>query len=518
MREPPRPGQAADRTPVLGLPALLLIAAASGALLYVSFPPIGLGALAWVALAPLFWALARAAGPWHGALAGFMFGLVLVGLFLSYFTMWGTLPWLAAVVVMAAVLAAFGAVAACAMRSRSPAMQVLSAAGAWTLASLVRSNGGPLGFNLDNLAYSQHEQLALIQVCSLVGHTGLAFLIAAVNAALAVALPLVWRRRRGHLRADATAREALAVAVAVYAAVLAVSVWGGMVLRQRPDEKGTPLKVAVAQGAVSQSTPVTDSEIARAIETYGELQRTVPPDTQLTLWPESALPGTDTYPGVEETTVEAARSGKGMLLTGMLETDPRGRYNAARLYDSDGQVVGRYRKMDLVIYGEYVPFRDSMPFLKRYPLRKTDILPGDERTVLQVGDVRVGPLICFEGTFARPARETCRRGAQVIALLNSDAWADGTQEVMQHTITAPFRAIESRRFVCRAASTGVSAIYDPYGETISEVPIGRPGVARGTVYARSTLSVYHRLGDGPLALASLVLVVAAMLGPRRRRT
>jgi apolipoprotein N-acyltransferase len=502
----------------LGLLPLLLTAAGSGALLYLAFPPVNLGALAWVALAPLYWALGRAGGVGRGALAGFVFGLVLVGLFLSYFTMWGALPWVAAVVVMSAVLAVFGALGTLAMRSESPAMRVLGVAGAWALCSLVRANGGPLGFNLDNLAYSQHEQLALIQVCSLVGHVGLGFLIATVNAALAVAAPVVWKRRRGRARGDAASREALAVAVAVYAAVLACVVGGGAALKARPEETGKALKVAAVQGAVRQSTPVTDADLERSLDTYTEMQGSVEPGTDLTVWPESALVGSNTYPGVEAVAEKAARAGKGMLLVGMLENEGEERYNAARLYDTQGRMVDHYRKMDLVVYGEYVPLRKQLPFLERYPIRRTDLLPGPERKVLDVKGVRVAPLICFEGTFSRPARDACRRGAEVLALLNSDAWAEGTQEVAQHSVTAPFRAIEARRYVCRAATTGVSAIYDPYGEALDLIPVGMPGVAAGTVHARRGLSLYHRVGDWPLAVIWLALVLFAALGPRRDRT
>jgi apolipoprotein N-acyltransferase len=180
-------------------------------------------------------------------------------------------------------------------------------------------------------------------------------------------------------------------------------------------------------------------------------------------------------------------------------------------------VVDRYHKMDLVVYGEYVPLRKQLPFLERYPIRRTDLLPGTERKVMDVKGVQVAPLICFEGIFSRPAREACRKGAEVIALLNSDAWAEGTQEVAQHSVTAPFRAIEARRYVCRAASTGISAIYDPYGEALDLIPVGMPGVAADTVYARRALSLYHRVGDWPLAAISLALIVFAALGPRRER-
>lgn len=107
-------------------------------------------------------------------------------------------------------------------------------------------------------------------------------------------------------------------------------------------------------------------------------------------------------------------------------------------------------------------------------------------------------------------------GAEAIAILTSDAWAEGSFEVRQHSTTAALRAVEARRYVCRAAATGQTAIYDPYGEMVDQVPIGQQGVITGEVEARSRLSVYHRLGDAPLLVLCAVMWALAVL-PRAPR-
>jgi apolipoprotein N-acyltransferase len=123
----------------------------------------------------------------------------------------------------------------------------------------------------------------------------------------------------------------------------------------------------------------------------------------------------------------------------------------------------------------------------------------------------VSPLICFEGMFSRPAREACRQGAQVIALLISDAWAMRTFEAVQHSCTASLRAVESRRFVCRVASSGQTAVYSPYGEVIGSIPVWGRGVLSETVHARDGLSTYHRIGDLPFVLLFALFFVRACL-------
>ena len=126
---------------------------------------------------------------------------------------------------------------------------------------------------------------------------------------------------------------------------------------------------------------------------------------------------------------------------GALEAVGDKHYNAALLVEKSGRIAERYYKNDLVIFGEWVPLRDKLPLLKNYPLRKHDLSPGRERELFAVPGAKVAPLICFEGIFSRPGRQVCRQGAQVLAILTSDAWAQGTAEAAQHSTTAPFLSL-----------------------------------------------------------------------------
>lgn len=497
--------------------ALLLLSAASGVLLCLAFPPLDLGPMAWIALVPLFGALYRTRTARESALCGFVFGAVFFGGYLWYFTMWGLLPWFAGVLFEAGYMALFGLLAGLVLRHPSPVLRTGAAAAAWALVAYLRANAGGVAFNGGDLAFTQHDQLPILQLVSLVGQGGLTFLLALANVAPATAQgAYALRRSHGGRPRRRYRRTCVGVAVVAYGGLLVAYAWGMGVLRAERRELGTPLRVALVQGSVSVHTPVTTEDVARCLTTYVSLNRETPPDTDLTVWPESALPVyMPTWPGSEAVGRLAAREAHGQLLMGTLEALDGRLYNAVRLYDKAGRVVARYHKMDLVVYGEYVPLRNTLPFLKHYPIRATDLTAGGERKVFTVAGVRVAPLVCFEGMFSRPTQEVCRRGAQVVAILTSDTWAQDTEEVAQHSATAALRAVESRRYICRAASTGQSAIINPYGETIAQVPINMAATAAGAAYARDGLTPYHRLGDLPVVLVLLGLVVAALIPPRK---
>ena len=170
--------------------------------------------------------------------------------------------------------------------------------------------------------------------------------------------------------------------------------------------------------------------------------------------------------------------------------------------------------MDLVPFGEYVPFRDKLPLLDRYPVREFDFTPGADRNVLAVQAQSCGALICFEAILPRGSRELVARGAQFLAFLTSDAWAGETNEVLTHSQTAPLRAVETGRWVIRAAASGQSGLLSPRGQWVDSVPPWHSGVAQGQIAALDGKTLYDRYGDWPLVALALGWVIG---GWRRKR-
>ncbi|MBP8950765.1 MAG: apolipoprotein N-acyltransferase [Armatimonadetes bacterium] len=502
----------------ISVPALVGYSMISAVLLILAFPPTDLGPLAWVALVPLFFALSQTRTVLQGGLCGFVFALVFFGHYVQFLLPYGTFPWAIAALYQAFFGFIFGVAAGPAMRLVRPGWRVLGGATAWTLCAYLRAHAIPIPFTGGDLAFSQFDQIPILQVVSIVGQFGLTFAIACVNAALSQALlgvlPMPLLRADAPLKwwSQASAR----VAVACYVLLILSYIWGAFTIKVRSPEEGQSLEVTVAEGNCSPRASVTEEDMERSRLTYLRLSQLVPDETDLTVWPEAALPSyIQQWPELDLAARDAARETGGYLLAGALEDIDGVYYNAAILYDPTGQRVDEYYKVDLVAFGEYVPFREHLQFLNRYPIRQRDFTPGHERTLMDVKGVKIAPLICFEAMFPDASREICALGAQAIVFMTGDPWEGQTIEPAQHSHTAPIRAVESRRYVCRAATSGESAIYDPYGEQIASVPVFTEGIATETIYARDAITPYHRMGDLPLVLIWAALYCLAFLRGNR---
>jgi len=127
----------------------------------------------------------------------------------------------------------------------------------------------------------------------------------------------------------------------------------------------------------------------------------------------------------------------------------------------------------------------------------------------------MGAFVCFEAMYPELVRRIVGGGVEVLANLSNDAWFGSATPAEQHLDMAALRAVETRRWLVRAATTGVSAIVDPWGRVVARIQFGRPGVISGEIRRSHVETVYQRFGDAP-AWGAVGLALAASL--RRRRT
>jgi apolipoprotein N-acyltransferase len=174
-------------------------------------------------------------------------------------------------------------------------------------------------------------------------------------------------------------------------------------------------------------------------------------------------------------------------------TDERQPLNSAVLLGPSGSVRGRYDKIDLVPFGEFVP--PLFGFVNRVTHEAGDFAPGHDIRVLRANGQRLGVFICYESAFPDLVREFAQRGADVLVNISNDGYFGHTEARQQHLLLGRMRAVENRRFVVRATNDGITAVIDPAGRIVRELPPYQQVAARVNYGSVKDTTFYSRHGD-----------------------
>jgi len=488
------------------------VAALSGLLLYLAFPPVGLWWLAPPAVALLTLACAGATVR-RGVLLGLVHGLVS---FLLLVEWTATIAGPAALVALALLQGLFLALlgGALVVVTRAPLWPLWTAA-LWVLQEALRSRVPFGGFPWGRLAFSQGES-PLLPLAALGGAPLLGFVVALLAAALAhagVYAGVVSGVFAGVRRRPWPLALALAAAFGVAAAV-------------PTPVAGEDVQVAVVQGNVprlgldfaSQRAAVLTNHVqaTRALAADVRAGRVVRPD--LVVWPENASdldPFTD--PAAYALIDGAVRDvGVPVLVGAVLQGPGELISNAGIVWDPVTGPGERYVKRHPVPFGEYIPLR---PLVRRIT-SKVDLVPrdfasGDRVGALDVGPVRVGDVICFEVAYDGLVRDTVLAGGRLLVVQTNNATFGRSGETVQQLAMGRLRAVEHGRAVLVAATSGISAVIAPDGRLTQSAPVFTREVLSATVPTRSATTLATRLGALPELLLSVLALVGLALAVRR---
>ncbi|MBM3499054.1 MAG: apolipoprotein N-acyltransferase [Armatimonadetes bacterium] len=487
---------------LLVAPWRIALSVASGFLLAFAYPPYDVGWLAWIALIPLLVAT-RGMRPGGGFVAGLIAGTLLFALLMGYIGQFGAAPWLALAVFQGSFIGLYGYLATLMWRCPCAWVRVPALAACWTASEMLRGHFGALQFTFGALGYAQHAYLPVLQLASLAGHYGIGFVIALVSAAIVEGAP-----RTGPHRRPATGGPLVIAACGVGALL----VWGLLragALQQPPPTRG--LDVLAVQGDVSRQ-PITGDFLEATADLYVNLSLTRGVGADLIVWPETAIPERlNRAPSLYRKVQSVPQRLGCTLLAGAAEAGrDRGTYNTLWAFDRRGDLVALYRKQRLVIFGEYLPWRNRLKFLmKAYPIRGFDYSPGPGDVLVPVDGALLSPMICFESIFPDVSRRLVRQGAEILVVSTSDAWVGrAPAELWQHSQASVLRAVETGRWLIRAGGTGVTFIADPSGRVVECAPTFRDATVRATVWPETRQTPYVMLGDWPLALITCLLLLA----------
>lgn len=532
---------------------LWLLAILSAILQILPFPiagptPLWRTAFSWIALLPLLAAFSstdrkgRPLGPIQTAILGYLCGILwyLGNCYWIYQTMYlyGGLdkPVAAGILILFCLYlglyhALFGFLMGALRISRFGVQKTLMLSPfVWVAVELARAR--LTSFPWDLLGNTQINNHLLLHLAPVTGVYGISFVVAAINA--------LWLLRV-RVREGRYTRQVLTLA-GVTVVVLGFIAWHYLQLPARLPASQTTVLVQenLGVGAESKDNYETTTQLfdsfarlsvnppadrcfgipelpsTRCIHFIGR-QNIIQPDRPVSLiaWPESPAGFRTDDPAFRERLSRLAQLTHAPLVIGSLgvvpdPVAPRGVrvYNSAELVRPDGIQAGRYDKIHLVPWGEYVPYKQLFFFANRLTAGVGDMDRGSERTVFRTGGQAIGVFICYESIFGDEVRQFVQNGAEVLVNISDDGWYGDTSAPWQHLDMVRMRAVENHRWILRSTNTGVTAVIDPYGRVTASATRHIRTALRANFDYEQGMTFYTRYGDIFAYLCAFVTLVA----------
>lgn len=532
------------------------IAAVAGLLLALAFPHFSAAGLAWIAPGMLLFSAAGATARTAfrcGYIGGFLFYLATL-----YWLLHIPLPFLPILgwIALSAYVALYPAlwVALCwrlgpAERSENPwdgplldrllntswskkVLWTLNCAAIWVALEMVLGRFLS-GFPWEYLGVSQYKMLPIIQISEFIGVYGVSFLLVWFSVSVTFTALAIVRRKSGWAR-----DMALPLGV-----VLALEIFGIRTMREYSSKSDGAARIALIQPSIPQTLIWDQRENENRFRQLMKLSKeALTNEVDIMIWPEASVPNMlRHHPETSRAIIDLVREHDVWAILGSDDADYRegtleiDYFNSAFAVSPEGVLKGRYIKRQLVIFGEYMPFAERLPFLRKIsPAGEAGFTAGKKPAPFDLEDLGVNTsvLICFEDIFPHLVREYVTPETDFLINLTNNGWFGESAAQWQHAAAAAFRAVENRIPLVRCANNGLTCWVDEAGRMhdvrfpgsddiykagykISTVPVLPSGQQRA-------LTFYTRHGDffgwtcAALAMSSLVLQVARERNQRKR--
>jgi apolipoprotein N-acyltransferase len=479
------------------------LAALTGLLLVLIYPRFSIPLLAPFAVAPLVYALLREWVPRHRFLLGYTAGLV----YWTGVNYWihfvisvhgglgngvGAVGFVLFVLLRAIPLGLFGLLAGVLVQRPFAALAVPAL---WVAIERIPWLFHYTWLQLGNAGIDMSVPMRLAPIT---GVYGLSFIFAALGTAVAL---VAFRRRRTQLF--------------WLAPLVILPFLPALPGPERPSESAV---------SVQPNIPERDDwTVALARRTQLEMESlslqsalsAAQPKPRLILWPEVPAPVyyLEDSPFRDRVNALAGTTQANVLIGTVAHNEHGAPLNAALMVSPEGRPTGRYDKMFLVPFGEYIPF----PFkglLATIASEAGDFEAGTRVVVFEAGKERVGAFICYESAFPGLVRRFTSAGATVLTNLSNDGYFGGAAAREQHLSLVRMRAAENRRWILRSTNDGITASIDPAGRVVTVFPEFQAASGRLPFSYRSDLTLYARFGDvfawSCAVLAAVLLVISQL--------
>ena len=486
-----------------------VLALSSAGLLVLLFPPFGFVWLAPIALAPLLIACARE-DRWQWRFAfGYAAGVV-YWFGLCHWIQWtlehhaamsGGLAWvLFALFCLAKALqtGAFAALAGLVLRKwlALPAIAAMWVAIEWTHSYT--------GFEWLNLGNAAADMSLPLRLAPITGVWGVSFALALMGAVVAEVALSIMERQKKH-----PSVWLLALPCLVFLPALPVA------------RTGAETAVVVQPNIDDESVWTEDllASTERQMRLFSITAAGRDHSTAVIVWPEVPAPFYESDSAFTGLISTVAKQAQAAVLTGVVaRTSSREPLNSALLVDENGNRVSRYDKVNLVPFGEFVPWPFGL-VTRKVSSEAGEFAPGSKVVVSKVEGHAIGTFICYESVFPSYIRQFAAAGAQVLVNISNDSWFGKTAARYQHLLIVRMRAAENDRWIVRATNDGISGVIDPAGRVGLTVPEYREGSARLHYNYIGDQTFYTRHGDWFVLVCAIVALsaVASAVLPGRRR-
>ena len=460
--------------------------------------------LAYLGVVPLLFALRRANSAWHAYLLGFAAGTAETALAVFWLNSFGALAVVSLSLYQGFTFGFLGVALHLVLRGHNERFNFLLVPAVWIGYEYLHSIGAA-SFPWLHLGYTQFAVLPLLQLASLGGQYAVSWFVLLAGYTLFHLLggrqPLSARLR------------ALAAAAAV---LLLVYAWGVYSFSRTAalEERLPTWRVAVVQGGLSSNVPWHLEEYRTAaydayVSTTSRMLQAEAVMPDLVVWPEGALPAWVDL-AAPRLDSEAGRlwdlEPRLSLLFGLLTPSPRGLQNSALLFVAPDRLAGYYTKNRPVAFGEFVPLGRIIRMLD-YPWGPQDLREGKSAQPIPYRGQAIAANICYDSVHPAVTREQVRRGATLVTVLANNSWYELPSGAAQHRMFDYFRAVENRRTLIRAATTGVSGFILPSGRDAGSIGRNQQAWLAADAPVNRIRSFYTVVGD---LFAILMLLVAAL--------
>jgi apolipoprotein N-acyltransferase len=508
------------------MPLRVGIVLLAGVAVGLSWQPYGLWPLMLVGI-PVFTLTIRGVRPLNAFGLGYLFGLAMLALAISWVQVLGT--WVAVVLIIF-VSSFFGLLGLATSLVGRLRWWPMAIACCWVLIEYAYSRIPFGGFGWTRIAYAVVDT-PLAGFFPIIGVAGVSFVVALVGQLIAWAVLALRAAPPGRLT-----RPIRAIIAA--AAIVGIGLLGSALRLYQVEPAATSagsVRVGIVQGnipgrgieAMGRARSVTNNHLSETIHLMTKVRLGQEPQPDFLLWPENSTDIDPTVDPITRQTVQAAAqvADRPILVGAVMQgPGPNERQTAALWWDPDRGALARYDKQNLVPFGEWIPFRAQLlPLIPLLQQVGAQSVAGTRPGILDVTaagrPVKIGDVICFELAYDQTIYRSITGGAQVLMVQSNNATYGGTGQIEQQFAITRARAMETRREIAVATTNSVSGFITRDGAVAIRTQEFTAQSMVVEMPLRNALTPAIRVApwlERGLALVAVLASLAALLGGTRR--